>query len=212
MSETERTPARRRLRGDERRARILAAAVEVFAEHGYERAAMSEIARRAGVVPSVLYDHFASKRSMHAELLERHGETLLERSIGDIEVTTPRETLEASVAGFYRFMSRDPFVWRFLFRDPPADPGTAAVHARIHERATAGLAALVLAGAPPGETLLGVPRERAAWMLARAAQGATNGLAAWWYEHPEVAEEEVVAISMALLWEGFRGLAERGLD
>ena len=208
LSETRRTPPRKRLRADERRERILEAAVAVFAERGYERAGMGEIAARAGIVPSVIYDHFPSKRSLHIELLQRHGQTLIDRSIGDIPLTTARDINDASIAAFFRFVEEDPFVWRFLFRDPPADAEVAAVHADMHARATAGLAALVAAGAPPGAPLPGIPRERAAWMLARAAQGASNALAAWWYEHPEVPREEVVAVATTLLWDGFGGLAE----
>jgi AcrR family transcriptional regulator len=207
LAETPRTPTRRRLTAGERRARILAAAVEVFGEHGYERAGMGEIATRAGIVPSVIYDHFGSKRALHVELLERHGQVLIERSIDRLEADGPRELLEASVSAFFHFVEEDPFVWRFLFRDPPADAEIAAVHRRIHERATAGLAALVASGAPDLRMVLGVPRERADWMLARAAQGATNALAAWWYEHPEVPRREVAALATGLLWEGFARLS-----
>ena len=203
LSETKRT----RLRAPERRDRILAAAVEVFAARGYDGAGMGEIAARAGIVPSVIYDHFPSKRALHVELLERHGQTLIDRSIGDIAGSSPRAIHGASVAAFFRFVEEDPFVWRFLFRDPPADAEIAAVHAAIHERATAGLASLVRAGAPPSDAVLGVPAARATWMLARAAQGATNGLAAWWYEHPEVPREQVVALATELLWDGFGRLA-----
>src|SRR4051812_24180320 len=53
--------ARTRIPAEERRVRILDAAVEVFAELGYDAAKMQNIAARAGVVPSVLYDHFGSK-------------------------------------------------------------------------------------------------------------------------------------------------------
>jgi hypothetical protein len=114
---------------------------------------------------------------------------------------------DSAVAAFFRFVEEDRFVWRFLFRDPPADAEIAAVHEEIHARATAGLAALVAAGAPDGRALPGVPRERAALMAARAAQGATNGLAAWWFEHPEVPRDEVVEVARRLLWEGFGRLA-----
>ena len=62
--------ARRRIPAEERRVRILDAAVEVFAEHGYDAAKMQDIAARAGVVPSVLYDHFGSKRELHITVLE----------------------------------------------------------------------------------------------------------------------------------------------
>ena len=61
--------ARERISAEERRIRILDAAVEVFAEQGYTAAKMQDIAARAGVVPSVLYDHFGSKRELHITLL-----------------------------------------------------------------------------------------------------------------------------------------------
>ena len=47
------------------------AATQVFAERGYQGAGMDEIARRSGVTPPVLYDHFDSKLDLHRRLLER---------------------------------------------------------------------------------------------------------------------------------------------
>ena len=71
MSGTSRTAgARQRLSGAERRRVVLEAGARVFAEHGYERAAMREIARKAGVTTPVLYDHFSSKRELQIALLE----------------------------------------------------------------------------------------------------------------------------------------------
>ena len=98
------TPAagteRRRLTAAERRERILAAATEVFAEHGYSAASVGEIGARAGVVASVIYDHFGSKRELHIELLQLHGEALIERSISAIRGEDPYELLRASVEAF----------------------------------------------------------------------------------------------------------------
>ncbi len=76
---------KKRISAAERRTRILDAAVEVLAEHGYAAATMHEIARRAGVVPSVIYDHFTSKRDLHIELLELHGQALIDRALRRIE-------------------------------------------------------------------------------------------------------------------------------
>jgi AcrR family transcriptional regulator len=190
--------ARRRLSADERRARILEAATEVFAEHGYAAASMGEIAMRAGVVASVIYDHFRSKRELHIELLELHGEELIRRSITEVEA-------------YFRFVEDDPFVWRFLFRDPPSDPEIAAAWRQLHDRATAGIAGLIRLGGPGADTPMPfeTPRETSEWMLAKAAQSATNGLAQWWWEHREVSREQVVELAMTLLWEGFSGLLTR---
>jgi AcrR family transcriptional regulator len=199
-------PTRRRLSAADRRQRILDAATEVFAEQGYGAASMAEIAARAGVVASVIYDHFGSKRELAIELLELHGAALIERTITELEPAPPSELLRTSIELFYRFMEADPFVWRFLFRDPPADPEIAAVHRRIHDRAEEGIVELVRMGAPPGATLAGIPYERATVMVAKASQEAVVGLAEWWYENRHVPREDVVEVAFRLLWDGAEGL------
>jgi AcrR family transcriptional regulator len=205
------TGARRRLSAAERRERILAAATEVFAERGYGDASVGEIAGRAGVVASVIYDHFRSKRDLHIQLLELHGSWLIENSITAIGVGEPREMLRESVDALYRLIEQDPFAWRFIFRDPPADAEIAAAWRSIHDQATAGIAALIEAGAPGAAWIEGVDRATAAWMLAKASQGATNRLAEWWFEHREVPREKVTDFAVRLLWDGYSGLLAEAL-
>jgi hypothetical protein len=92
-----------------------------------------------------------------------------------------------------------------LFRDPPADEQIAAIHAGIHQRGTAAIAALIhLAPAlrlPPD-----IPRERADEMIARAIKSGNDGLAAWWYEHPEVPRDQVIDVAVSLCWHGLARL------
>ena len=198
-----------------RRARILDAALAVFADAGYAGASMHAIAHRAGVVPSVIYDHFPSKRELYIAIVEARGEAAVVRTTRQIPQTTPQGALHATLEAFFSQVEEDRFFWRFLLRDPPADPEIAQLHQAIKDRATHGLAALVDALAPEGDAMRGVPRERWSWMLALASLAAANGLAGWWYEHPEVPRDELVTVASALLWEGFGGLwtqaAEGGL-
>lgn len=56
-------------RGEETRARILSAAEECFAQHGYEAAGVAEICERAGVSKGAFYHHFASKQDLFMALL-----------------------------------------------------------------------------------------------------------------------------------------------
>jgi len=93
--------ARTRISAEERRIRILDAAVEVFAEHGYTAAKMQDIAARAGVVPSVLYDHFGSKRELHITLLQAHSAQLREQSLKPPEGTSVEEMVRASIASYF---------------------------------------------------------------------------------------------------------------
>jgi len=51
------------------RTRILAAALEAFAEHGFGSATTSEIARRAGVAEKTLFAHFKTKDALFDQTL-----------------------------------------------------------------------------------------------------------------------------------------------
>ncbi len=66
-----------RLPRDERRALLLAAALEVFTAAGYHSAAMDEIADRAGVSKPVLYQHFPSKLELYLAVLDLHIDSLV---------------------------------------------------------------------------------------------------------------------------------------
>lgn len=56
--------ARRRRRKEARPAEITAAALEVFADHGFAAAKLDDIARRAGVVKGSIYLYFSDKEEL----------------------------------------------------------------------------------------------------------------------------------------------------
>jgi AcrR family transcriptional regulator len=198
--------ARKRIPAEERRIRILDAAVEVFADRGYAGAKMSDIAAHAGVVPSVLYDHFASKRELHVTLLEQHAQQLRERSLRRLEGASVEELVRAGIANYFEFVEKDPFIWRVLHQDPPADADIAAVYRDIADQGTASIADLIKFGAGKAKSVNGITLDDAAWILARATQSATDGVARWWYEHRDVPRERVVELVFMLLWQGFDGM------
>lgn len=61
---------------------LLAAAAEVFAEFGYDRAKVAEIARRAGVTTGAIYSRYRGKADLMADALGKH-------LIGQIERVLP---------------------------------------------------------------------------------------------------------------------------
>jgi AcrR family transcriptional regulator len=198
-----------RISAEERRERILAAAVEVFAEFGYTRAKMQDIASRAGVVPSVIYDHFGSKRELHITLLELHAAQLRDRSLRPLENASVEELVRASIASYFEFVEEDPFIWRALHQDVPAEPEIAAVCREIADRGTESIADLIRFGAGEVTELNNITLDDAAWILARATQSAADGVARWWYDNRDVPRERVVELVFRLLWHGFDGMLKQ---
>lgn len=201
---------RQRLSAVERRELIRRGAMQAFAERGYEGASIGEIARAAGITPAVIYDHFSSKAELQIELLERQTAELL-GFVGEALQNAPEgleERMRVGVDAFFRFVEEHSFAWRMLFRDPPTDPGVAAAYRRLDRQATVGITAFIETSA--GEALAGedVP-PRAAEMFAELLKNAQNGLASWWYEHPEVPRKEIVQRLLQFCWTGLAQLASR---
>ena len=59
----------RQERSAAKRARILAAAEQLFSEHGYERVAIEDVARSARVATGGVYLHFSSKKQLLKSLM-----------------------------------------------------------------------------------------------------------------------------------------------
>jgi AcrR family transcriptional regulator len=193
---------RRRLTAAARREVIVAAATELFAERGYRGASVEEIARRSGVTPPVVYEHFDSKRDLYRDLLERHfaelREVWREHFVGE-------EPLERRVAtsfdAWFAYVERHPFAGRVLFRYS-TDPEIEAVHAEVAARSRAAILPL-FAAQPGAEGIAGSVTGEGIEMVWVVLRGVLQGLAVWWSEHPEVPRERVVATAMNSLWVGF---------
>ncbi|HZB30137.1 MAG TPA: helix-turn-helix domain-containing protein [Streptosporangiaceae bacterium] len=93
-------------RGDTRE-KIRAVALELFAEQGYEKTSLREIAERLGVTKAALYYHFKSKEDIVASLY--HDVQLeVEKIIawGDAQPRT-METRRELIRRYYAAMTRD---------------------------------------------------------------------------------------------------------
>src|SRR5258708_30236211 len=69
--------ATQRLPKAQRRATLVTAASELFAQRGYDHVSLDELAARVGVTKPILYRHFASKKDLYLELLAAHRDELL---------------------------------------------------------------------------------------------------------------------------------------
>jgi AcrR family transcriptional regulator len=80
------------------RARVLDAAVELFAQHGYDGTSVSQVITRAGVAKGGFYHHFASKEAL---LYEVYGDLIGRQLEGMDEILgrrlSPADTLRALI-------------------------------------------------------------------------------------------------------------------
>ena len=53
---------------------FLLEALKLFAEKGYDRVTLQEIAKRVGCVPSALYKHYKNKQELYDDILEKSAE------------------------------------------------------------------------------------------------------------------------------------------
>lgn len=99
----------KRLKRTERRASILAVAKVLFAERGYHGVSVDDIARRLGVSPAVLYQHFRSKEALY-------------RAVVDTISSTRENYIEAVLDGPLDFASVLKRMTGVFIRSVAADP------------------------------------------------------------------------------------------
>lgn len=88
-----------------RRAELLKAAREVFAEKGFEATTVSEIVSRAGVAQGTFYLYFPSKISVAKALAdEMRGEIEQALHVIFAQATTPAEIIDRSVEAAFRIL------------------------------------------------------------------------------------------------------------
>ena len=197
-------PARRRLSAVDRRAAILDAALEVFSGRGYHAASIDEIASQAGISKALIYEHFPSKKDLHASLLERHVQEIFERLAQSAATPEPGEVrLRAGVDAFLEWVETHPRAFRLLFRDN-FEIDVAELLRRLQQQATFAIAGL-MASEPVADVHNNVSeteRKLAVEMFAQQLSGAVQSLAIWWQEHPNVQRAFVVDCVMDFAWLG----------
>ncbi|MEV6320761.1 helix-turn-helix domain-containing protein [Nocardia sp. NPDC051787] len=89
-------PRRRRLEPDERRAQILACAIDMFGERPYAAVSTAELAQRAGVARGLINHYFGNKRDLYLAVVRRMV-TLPKLDDMIVPTGTARERVDASV-------------------------------------------------------------------------------------------------------------------
>ena len=178
-----------------RERQLVELAEELFAERGFARTSMEELARRAGVTKPVIYELFESKDGLFRACVDR----AIERMAASIAVafrseTEPEARLRAGGLAFLRFARDNRVAWDLM-----AMQTRFAEQAQAVRRDQAQLIRMLMAEIAPEGT---DPRELEA--VAYAVNSAYEGAAHWMWEHPDTPVEQVADWIVALLLPGLR--------
>jgi AcrR family transcriptional regulator len=167
---------------------------QLFAERGFAKASMDELARRAGVTKPVIYDLFQSKEGLFRACLEglalRLAEQIADAARAEDE---PEARLRAGGLAFLRFASENRVAYELLYEGRFSD---AAVSVR--RRQAALILELMREIAPAGVDPLELE------VAAHAVNSAYEGVAHWMWDHPDVPVERLADWTVELLLPGLR--------
>jgi TetR/AcrR family transcriptional regulator, fatty acid metabolism regulator protein len=181
-----------------RQEKILDAALDVFAEHGYQQATVDEIASTARTSKGGIYFHFPTKEAIFRELMETTADKLVARVERAVALETePVARAEAAIQAVLATFAGHRTMARLLFLDTMGagrvfQAETNALHARFATLIQGYLDDAVAAGAvPPLDTRI----VSIAWF------GAINEVVARWLLADKAGslEEAYPALRAALL-------------
>jgi AcrR family transcriptional regulator len=192
---------RRRMAAEDRRALILEAAREAFAQRGYHSTSLEQIAERGGVSKALLYEHFDSKRELHAAMLESHVRELAGRINAALAEADPGEPrMRAGLEAFFAFLEQRRGAAAIMLRNT-GDPDVLEWLGRLRDGIAAQIVALMTEEVE--QLIAAEPDLRTSVeMFAQQLIGAIQSLADWWGEHREVPRERLVAGAMEFAWLG----------
>jgi AcrR family transcriptional regulator len=198
---------RTRLTADQRRERIVAAAIDLMAQRGYDAISVGEIAEAAGCSKAVLYDHFPSKAQLAIAAVEEMGAALMEHTttaVLNAAGESRQVRLRRGIDAFFEFTEQNREACRMVFRDPSHDPEVFAAHMRVHANSSAGVAALLDTGFAADRP---ADYERRLAGYAHITTSLLAGMALWWQDHPEMTREEIVDLVMSYVYLGLDRLS-----
>jgi AcrR family transcriptional regulator len=183
---------------------MIAVAEEMFAERGYQAAAMDEIAERVGVSKPMLYEYFGSKQGLFLACIRQARAELLAVTTQAVSgVDSAEEALRSGLLAFFEFTDSHRRSWE-LIRHEATVAGQAAVDEieAIRQQQTAlqvALFATYLPDAPLSEL------EAASEILV----GACERLSTWYVQQDDISAKQAADHVMQVFWFGLRGRLDR---
>ena len=148
------TPGVRELSKQESQHKIMVAARELFAELGYDRATLRQIAAKAGLTVGALFNHVTDKRDLIYLIFNEEVSTVV-----DMALSAPRPyqsfavKLRSVVEQYYRLFASEPVLSRILLSEVVVmSPGMHLDrYVLLRDKLLAGIEELVTQGQQAGE-------------------------------------------------------------
>jgi AcrR family transcriptional regulator len=184
-----------------RRERILAAALDAFGNGGYGATSMGDVAGRAGVTRAVLYDHFASKKSLFLAVIEEQNAIFLGEVGASISGSgAQRDRMRETMGAVFSFAQERPQTWSLLFGNASNGDGEVDdVVAQLHRR-RAGAVGMLLASDLEDAGI--DPAGRRAEVIVEMLISALRGAVEWQRANPEAGNDDLIDAGTDLLWTG----------
>lgn len=201
---------RQRLTREARHDLILARATEVFGTRGYHNVSMDDVADQAGISKALVYQHFESKDELYLAVLKSFQDMLSDTVLPAWgQDLPPAERFWRGFVAFFRFVEQNRQAWGVLYRDAVVieNAMVKGIH-DLNSELAASIAAIFEAELKNREVdplLL-----QYSLVAGHGVVGTCHALADYWLEHPEETGLRMASVAMAVLWQGFEQLIERG--
>jgi AcrR family transcriptional regulator len=184
-------------RREARRQRLLAAALQLFAELGFHDTSVDEVVAQARTSKSAFYEHFESKEDCFRVLLEQEGGALIatvKAAARDGE--DHRERMRLGIAAFVNTCARHSRVARLLLVESVGlSPSIEEVRHRLHAEFAGITESEVRYAQEHGDqALAGIDPA----VYSRAVVGAVNEATSWFLESGAAGDPQSVADQLCL--------------
>jgi AcrR family transcriptional regulator len=173
----------------ERRARLIAAALDAFGQRGYRATTIEQLCSAAGVSTRNFYEEFAGREALLAtlsDILNRRAFEAVVAAIGEIDPADLAARATAGVRAYFEVMTADPRWARIALVE---SVGVSA-EMEAHRRAPLERFAALIEGEANRMVELGLAPTRDYSLTVIALVGATNELINTWVRRPD--REDIV--------------------
>ncbi|MGH3240084.1 MAG: TetR/AcrR family transcriptional regulator [Spirillospora sp.] len=195
----------RRMPQARRREQLLQVALAVFGRRGYHLTQMEHVAAAAQVSKALLYQHFASKDELFAEVTESIVAELTARlNAAVLAAHGSAGGIRAMIRVLFDYATEEPDGWALVVRH--LDKPEVGLELReLRDRLGAAFADLLLrrrrADPELSRAALEV-NERRARLLVPLMYGSMLSMVSWWLEHPDTSRERAEQMAAEFIWLG----------